>query len=160
MLTRIYSNDMSSLLEQISQDLNSAIKARDAVAVSTLRFLLSGLHNAKIAKGKDLTDDEVISEIAKGVKRHQESIVAYEAGGRVDLAEKEKTEMAILRKYQPAQLPAQEIEKIVDEVIAQFGAVGIGDLSKVMAAVMPKVKGKADGAVVSEIVKSRLSTNG
>jgi uncharacterized protein len=149
---------MSSLLGQISQDLNLALKARDEVSVSTLRFLLSGIHNAKIAKGSELSDPEVLTEIAREAKRHKESIEAFEKAGREELASKEKAELGILQKYLPEQLTEEEISKVVLKVIAEVGATGAGDIGKVMGIVMARVKGKADGGVVSEIVKGKLSS--
>lgn len=147
---------MTTLLDKLRADLVSAQKAQNTVAVSTLRFLLSGLHNAKIAKGGELTDDEVTGEIGREAKRHKESIAAYEAGDRQDLVEKEQAELAVLVKYLPEQLSGEEIAKIVDEVIGQLGASGGQDLGRVMSAVMVKVKGRASGGTVSDIVKQKL----
>jgi len=148
---------MANLLSRITWDLNSALKQKDEIRVSTLRFLIAGLGNARIAKGSDLDDDEVLEEIAKDAKRHRESIEAFEKGGRNDLVEKEKTELAILEEYLPEQLPESEIKKIVDEAIVNTHASAITDMGKVMAEVMPKVKGRADGSMVSAIVKAKLN---
>lgn len=147
---------MAGLLEKLKADLVDAQKKQDTVVVSTLRFLLSGLHNAKIAKGEDLTEDEVTSEIGREAKRHKESIAAYEAGGRQDLVEKEQVELSVFAKYLPQQLLGEEIAKIVDEVIDELGASGPQDLGRVMAAVMPRVKGRAEGGEVSRMVRERL----
>src|SRR5436190_1530791 len=95
---------MAALLEQLNSDLIEAQKARDTNKVNTLRFLLSQVHNVKIAKGSELNDQEVEGEIVKDVKRHRESIIAYEGGNRADLAEKEKTELTVLEKYLPEPL--------------------------------------------------------
>lgn len=145
------------LLEKINADLNSAVKARDQIVVSTLRLLLASLHNARIAKGADLTDEEVVGEIAKDVKRHRESIAAYEAGARADLVDKERKELEVLTKYLPSQLSGEEISKIVEGVIAQTRASDMADMGKVMSGVMAKVKGQADGSIVSRIVTEKLS---
>jgi len=145
------------LLDKINQELVEALKAHDETRVSTLRFLISGLKNARIAKGADLSDEEILAEIARDAKRHKESIDAYEKAERVELADKEKAELAILMSYLPVQLPETEISKIVDEVISETGAVTAGDIGRVMGAVMAKVKGQADGGVVSRIVKERLT---
>ena len=146
-----------SLVSTIEDDLNIALKGRDEVTVSTLRLLLSNLHNAKIAKGDELSDDEVIGEIFKDVKRHKESIEAYEKAQRAELASKETKELEILKKYLPVQMDEAQITQIVNEVIAQINPTGLADMGKVMAGVMAKVKGQADGAEVSRIVKASLS---
>jgi hypothetical protein len=146
-----------SLIDKIESDLNIALKGRDEVTVSTLRLLLSNLHNAKIAKGSKLNDDEVTGEISKDVKRHRESIEAYEKAQRSELVTKETKELEILREYLPAQLSEAQITQIVNEVIAQINPTGLADIGKVMAGVMAKVKGQADGAEVSRIVKASLS---
>src|SRR3989344_2558440 len=92
---------MNTFFEKISEDLVAALKGRDEVRVSTLRYLISKVNNAKIEKGSDLTDVEILNEINKEVKRHQESIDAYRAGGRQDLVDKEESELAILKSYLP-----------------------------------------------------------
>jgi len=146
-----------SLIDKINSDLNTALKRRDEATVSTLRFLLSNLHNAKIAKGAELTDDEAIGEISKDVKRHKESIEAYEKAERAELVAKEKKELEILMQYLPTQLSEAQISQVVDKVIVQINPAGLADMGKVMAGVMAEVKGQADGAEVSRIVKEKLS---
>jgi len=147
---------MAKLFDQISQDLNTALKQRDAARVSTLRYLISHLNNARIAKGGDLNDDNVTLEIVKDAKRHKESIEAFDKAKRQDLVNQESSQLKILEEYLPAQLNDNEIAKIVDETIALLGQVGLGDMAKVMGQVMAKVKDQADGAVVSGIVKEKL----
>ena len=137
--------------------MNTALKKRDEVTVSTLRLLLSNLHNAKIAKGSKLSDDEVTSEISKDVKRHRESIEAYEKAQRSELVTKETKELEILREYLPAQLSEAQITQIVNEVIVQINPTGLADTGKVMAGGMAKVKGQVDGAEVLRIVKEKLT---
>lgn len=146
-----------SLLSKITEELNKALKEKKEVKVSTLRFLISGLKNARIAKGSDLTDEEELSEVARDAKRHKESIEAYEKAGRNDLVDKEKLELEILKSYLPAQLSEEEVSNIVVEVISETGVSNISDMGKVIGAVMAKVKGQADGVVVSRIVKEKLS---
>jgi len=148
---------MAKLFDQISQDLNTALKQRDAARVSTLRYLISHLNNARIAKGGDLNDDNVTLEIVKDAKRHKESIEAFDKAKRQDLVNQESSQLAILEEYLPAQLNDNEIAKIVDETIALLGQVGLGDMAKVMGQVMAKVKDQADGAKVAEIVRNRLT---
>ena len=148
---------MAKLFDQISQDLNTALKQRDAARVSTLRYLISHLNNARIAKGGDLNDDNVTLEIVKDAKRHKESIEAFDKAKRQDLVNQESSQLKILEEYLPAQLKDEEIAKIVDETIALLGQVGLGDMAKVMGQVMAKVKDQADGAKVAEIVRNRLT---
>lgn len=148
---------MAKLFDKISQDLNTALKQKDPVRVSTLRYLISHLNNARIAKGGELTDEDVIGEIAKDVKRHKESIEAFEKANRQDLVSQESSQLSVLEEYLPAQLKDEEIAKIVGEAIVTLGQVGPGDMAKVMGQVMAKVKGQADGAKVAEIVKNKLT---
>jgi len=146
-----------ALLAKITEDLNKSLKGKDKMATSILRFLIAQVHNAKIKKGEDLEDEEVLAEIAKEVKRHKESIEAFEGGGRGDLAEKEKKELVILQSYLPEQLSEAEIAKIIEEQIAVAGATGSADAGRVIGQVMAKVKGQADGAIVAGLVKAKLS---
>lgn len=146
-----------SVFATITADLLQALKSREEAKVSTLRFLISNINNSKIAKGSELTDEEVTAEIAKDAKRHRESIGAFKAAGRDELAEKEQVELAILGTYLPEQMSDDEVAKIVEEAISQTNASTMADLGKVMGVVMGKVKGQADGTLVSKIVKEKLS---
>ena len=147
---------MAKLFDKISQDLNTALKQKDTTRVSTLRYLISHLNNARIAKGGDLIDDDITLEIAKDATRHKESIEAFDKAKRQDLVNQESSQLKILEEYLPAQLKDEEIARIVDETIALLGQIGPGDMAKVMGQVMAKVKDQADGAVVSGIVKEKL----
>jgi uncharacterized protein YqeY len=144
------------LLEQIQSDLKTALKMNDSLLVSTLRLLLSEIHNKKIEKQAELTEEEVIAVLRKEAKKRQESIEAYQKAGRQELADKESKELLILSKYLPQEMASQELEKVIKEVIAEVGAQGAGDFGKVMGRVMSKVKGQIDGAKVSEAVKKLL----
>lgn len=147
---------MSVLLGQINQDLIEAQKQKDELKVSALRFLIAGLHNAKIAKLEELSDEEVLLEIGKEAKRHKESIEAFERGGREDLVQKEAAELAILQKYLPQPLSDEELEKMVDEAISAIGASSSADLGRVMSAVLSSARARADGGKVAEMVKRKL----
>lgn len=147
---------MASLLDRINKDVNAALKAGDEVTVSTLRFLLAAIKNAQIEKRGELIEDEVLELVSKDFKRHKESIEAFEKGKRSDLVEKESKELKVLEKYLPLQMSDAEITKVVDEVVAK-GASTASDMGKVMGQVLAKVRGKADGAKVAEIVKQRLT---
>lgn len=145
------------LIDRLQEDLNRALKDRDEIAVSTLRMALSNLKNARIAKGADLTDDDAVAEISKDAKRHKESIAAFEAGGRDDLAEKEKRELEVLSKYLPVAFSDSELTKMVDEAISALGAGSISDLGRVVGAVMSSGGARADGARVSQIARAKLA---
>lgn len=148
---------MADLVDKIREDLDVALKGGDGVVVSTLRFLLSAVQNVQIEKKGDLDDEQVVEIIRKDAKEHKDSIEAFEKGERADLVQKETKELEVLEKYLPAQMPAADIEKIVDEVISATGATSIADMGKVMGQVMAKVKSRADGNVVSQIVKGKLA---
>lgn len=145
------------ILEQIQNDLKEAMKAGETDKVSALRFLLSQIKNREIDKRAELTDEEIVSVIAKQVKQRRESVEAFKQGGRDDLVVKEQAELDLLSKYLPQKMGQAELEKIVSGVISQTNASGISDFGKVMKEVMEKVKGQADGGSVSEIVKKQLA---
>lgn len=145
------------LLEKIREDMKSATKSRDLVALSALRMALSALKNREIELRKELDDAEVVRVISSLIKQRKESIELYEKGEREDLAEKERKEIEVLQKYLPPELSREELEKIVRETISEVGAASVKEMGKVMKAVMPKVAGRADGKVVSEMVRSILS---
>ncbi|MGB9667371.1 MAG: GatB/YqeY domain-containing protein [Thermosulfidibacteraceae bacterium] len=145
------------LKERISNDMKEAMKNKDSVKVSALRLLLSEIKNKEIDKRGDLSDEEILAVIQKAVKQREESIEHYRKGNREDLVEKEMRELEILKSYLPDSLSHEELERIIDETIKEVGALGIKDMGKVMKALMPKVKGRADGKVVNEKVRERLS---
>ncbi|TSC54100.1 MAG: hypothetical protein LiPW31_233 [Microgenomates group bacterium LiPW_31] len=144
------------LQDKIQADLKIALKAKDELRVSTLRLLLSETHNREIEKQTQLSDEDVVAVIHRGIKQRQEAIEAYQKGNRDDLIKKEQAELAILNKYLPQQMPSEELEKIVKEAISEVEASGPGDFGKVMGVVMGKVKGKAEGGVVAGVVKKLL----
>jgi hypothetical protein len=144
------------LLATIQNDLKTALKEKNELQVSTLRLLLAEIHNRQIEKQAELTEEDIVAVLRKEAKKRQESVEAYEKGGRQGLADKESKELLILSKYLPQEMSPQELEKIVKEVIVEVGAQGAGDFGKVMGGVMGKVKGQIDGAKVSEAVKKLL----
>ncbi len=147
-----------SLKERLQAELKEAMKARDAVKVSTLRLLGSLIKYKEIEAKKDLDDEGVLAVLSTAVKQRRESIEQYEKGNRPDLADKERAELAIIQGYMPAQLGRDEVAALVKETIAETGAAGAKDMGKVMKALMPKVKGKADGKLVNELVKELLGS--
>lgn len=145
------------LIEQIQEDLKRSMKAKDGNRVSVLRFLMSSIRNREIEKRNPLDDDEVLAEITSSAKRRRESIEAFKEGGRADLVAKEEAELAVLQEYLPEQLSPDEIRGMVQEVIEAVGASTAGDIGKVMKELMPRLRGKADGKLVNEIVRETLS---
>ena len=149
---------MDNLFAKIQLDLVESLKQKEEVKTSTLRLVISEVNNAKIKKGKDLEDEEILEVIKKEAKKRQESIAAFKQGERADLAEKEEKELAILKTYLPEPISDEELLKIVDSQISEVGARDMKDLGKVMSAVLSKVKGRAEGSAVAIIVKSKLSS--
>ncbi|MDZ7729130.1 MAG: GatB/YqeY domain-containing protein [Dehalococcoidia bacterium] len=148
---------MAPIQEQIQQDLNRALRERDAVSRDALRLLTTALNYARIESGKDLTDEDVLGVIQKQVKQRRESIAEYEKASRQDLADKERAEMEVFQRYLPEQATPEEIEAAAREVIASTGASSQRDMGKVMPVLTKKFSGRADGKQVSEIVRSLLA---
>ncbi len=146
-----------SLLDRLTEDMKSAMKAGAAVRLGTIRLLRGQIKDAAIDKRAELTDDEMLGVLANAAKKRREAIEAYRNAGRVDLAEKEEAELAVIQGYLPAALDTAEIETIIDRAIAEAGAQTIRDLGKVMPLVMNETKGRADGKMVSEMVRRKLS---
>jgi len=146
------------LIDRLTQDMKASMKARDTLRLDTLRLTLSEIKNARIEKGEDLTDEEVVQILRRGVKRREEVIDQYRQGGRDDLADKEASEAEILKEYLPQMLVGEDLEKAVDAAIAETGASSIKEMGKVMKAVMASHAGKVDGKRVQELVKARLSS--
>lgn len=144
------------LVQEINKDLIEAMKSKNELTLSTLRMLKSAIKNREIELGHSLSDQELGEMVAKSVKQRRESIVEYQKGDRADLVKKEQDEIKILEKYLPKQMDETEISKIVEEAIESTNANGLTDMGKVMGTIMPKVKGKADGTLVSKLVKEKL----
>lgn len=148
------------MIDKIQNDLKSAQLAKDELKVSTLRLLISEIKNSEIAKGPadvGLSDQDIISIVQKEVKKRAEAAAGFRSGGREEQAQKEESELAVLKEYLPAQLSTEELTKIVDGVITEVGASGIQDMGRVIGLVMGKVSGQADGGRVSAIVKQKLT---
>ena len=146
------------LEEKIFNDYKEAMKNRDTLKSSVLSFLRAAMMNAAIEKKKkNLDDNDCIAVIKKQVKQRQESIEQFQKGNRQDLADKEIKELGILKSYLPEELNEDEIKKIIEEAILSTGAAGIKDMGKVMKEVTAKIAGRADGKLVSDLVRERLS---
>lgn len=146
-----------SLLQDLTSDMVSAMKSRDKETLGVVRMLKAAVQNEQIEQGHDLTSDEEVAVMAREYKQRKESLEEFKQAGRQDLVEKTEAEMKIVKKYMPKQLSADDVKKIVADTIEQVGASSMKDFGKVMGAVMPKVKGKADGKLVNQTVKSELN---
>ena len=147
-----------SLKEQITADLTAAMKAQDAPRTSTLRMAKAAIQNREIEKGGVLDDDDMIKLLRSMVKQRRDSIEQFEKGGRQDLADKEKAEIEIIEAYLPQAASDAEIEAAVNEAISETGAASLKDMGKVMKAAQSRLAGRnADGRVISQIVKTKLS---
>ena len=148
-----------SLREQIVSDLTASMKAQDAGRTSTLRMVKAAIMNRRIEKGAELDDDEVQKLLRSLVKQRRDSIEQYEKAGRQELVDKEKAEIDVIEAYLPQAASAEEIEQAVVAAIAETGASSMKDMGKVMKAAQAALAGKnADGRVVSEVVKTKLTT--
>ena len=146
-----------SLKDKIISDLTAAMKAKDANRTSVLRMVKANLMNRQIEKGTDLTDEEVTKALQTLVKQRRDSVQQYEKAKRSELAEKEKTEITVIKDYLPNAATKEEIEKAVDEAITETGASSMKEMGAVMKATQAKLAGKtADGKMVSETVKTKL----
>jgi len=154
-----------ALKQQIQSNSTDALKSGNTEVLSTLRMLLASIsvkekdkrYKLKLEKDAELTDEEIIDTVSSEIKKRKDAITLYDQGNRPELAEKEKKEIEILKKYLPEQLSIEEIKKLVSESINKVGASEMKDMGKVMADLNPKVKGRADGGEVSKIVKELLS---
>jgi uncharacterized protein YqeY len=151
---------VSQLKDRLRADLTTAIKARDAVRSSTLRMALTAITNAEVSgkEARELTDEDVLGVLTSEGKKRREAAEAYDEAGRTEQAAKERAELAVLADYLPAQLAPDEIAALVTDAVESTGAreEGIRAMGKVMAALQPKVKGRADGAVVAAEVRRQL----
>ncbi|MFH1186724.1 MAG: GatB/YqeY domain-containing protein [Candidatus Levyibacteriota bacterium] len=145
--------------QQIKDELRESMFAKDELKTSVLRMLLSSLSYFEIQKGKgyEATDEDVLSAIQKEVKQRNDSIEQFKSAGRNELVKKEEKELEILKKYLPEQMSEEEIKKLVIDAISQTNASSMQDIGKVMGYLIPKTKGKADGSLVSKIVREKLS---
>ncbi len=147
------------LKEQLSEEIKVAMKMPDKLRLETLRTMRAVLMEREIEKrgsGQPVTPEDEMAVIMSAAKKRKESIEAFEKGGRQELAEQEKKELAIIQEYLPKQLGADDIAKVIEQVVAETGASGAGDFGKVMPLVMKQLKGKADGKLIQDMVKKRL----
>ena len=145
------------LKSQIIEDMKTAMRARDTQRLSAIRLVLASIKQKEIDERKDLTNQDVIGVIEKMIKQRRESISQYEQAARVDLAEVEKFELAVLQAYMPESLSESEVNAAVAAALTESGAQGMRDMGKVMGVLKNKLAGRADMSVVSSVVKARLS---
>lgn len=144
-------------LETINQDLKKAMLDRDELTLSVLRMLKSALKNTEISVGHELENLEVIAVLEKQAKQRRDSAEQYKNGGREELASKELNELQIIEKYLPQKMSKQDLDKVVCEVISELGTCTASDMGKIIKLVMGKTQGTADGRMVSEVVKEKIS---
>lgn len=142
----------------LQNDMKSAMKSQDSTRVGCLRMLIAEIKKREIDKRSALDESEIQKVISTLMKQRSESILAFEKGGRMDLADKEKAEMAVLKAYLPEQLSAEEVEKLVVAVIQETGAAGANDIGKVMKAALAKAEGRADGKLINELARKKLTS--
>ncbi len=143
--------------EKVDQEMIRAAKAKDKTRLSALRMLKSGLHNREIDLKRELGEAEFLQLLSSMVKQRKDSIEQFEKGGRTDLVEQEKAELTVIEEFLPSQLSEADLDAAIAEAIREVGATGIRDMGKVMKVLMPKVTGRADGKVVGDKVKARLT---
>jgi len=141
----------------MDQEMILAAKAKDKIRLSALRMLKSGLHNREIDLKRELNEVEFLQLLSAMVKQRKDSIEQFEKGGRTDLVEKESTELKVIQEFMPAPMSEADLDAMIAEAIRETGAASLRDMGKVMATLMPRVTGKADGKMVGEKVKARLS---
>ena len=146
-----------SLIARMEGDLTAAMKERDNVRRDALRLILSSLRSAEKELQRALSDEESLQVLQRERKKRVEAMEAFDAAGREEQADREEFELDVIEEFMPDQLSEDELEEIVDDVIAEVGATSIRDLGRVMADAMPRVSGRADGSVVSQLVREKLA---
>lgn len=145
-----------SLSERLNEDMKQAMKSQDKFKLSVIRMVKASIKNLEIDQHKTLDDNEVLDVISREIKQRKDSLQEFKQAGRDDLVQKLEAEIAILMEYMPQQLSEEEIKVIVQQTIQEVGATSKADMGKVMGALMPKVKGRADGKLVNQLVQQSL----
>ena len=148
--------DKNMLLQKLQSDLNIALKSKDALRLSVLRMILSALNYEQIEKQHDLNEEEIIAVLLRDAKKHRESIDSFKKANREDLWKKEELELAIIQTYLPAQMSAGDLKTEIGNIVSALSLEDKQNFGKVMSMVMVKLKGKADGALISGMVKEEL----
>jgi uncharacterized protein YqeY len=142
----------------LNREMVLAAKLKDKIRLSALRMIKAGVHNREIDLKRKMTDSEFMQMLSSMVKQRKDSIDQFKKGGREDLVEKEEAELKVIQQFMPVQISEEEIDAEIQKSIQEVGAVGIKDMGKVMKVLMPKLTGKADGKMVGDKVKERLSS--
>ena len=145
-----------TMKSRLDDDLRQAMRNRDTVRRDVIRYLRSEIRNQEIRVQKDLDDEGVVQVLSRQAQQRRDSIEAFAEANRADLVEKEQAELAIIMEYLPQQMTRDEISELVQQVVADVGATGPGDMGKVMSQIMPQVRGRAEGREVSSIVMDTL----
>jgi uncharacterized protein YqeY len=146
-----------SLLERLNNDMKQAMKNKEKDKLSVIRMIKASLQNEAIKLGKELSEEDELTILSREVKQRKDSLHEFDKAGRQDLVDKLRTELTFVELYLPKQLSEDELAEIVKETISEVGATSKAEMGKVMAAIMPKVKGKADGSLVNKLVQQHLS---
>ncbi|MDQ0269501.1 GatB/YqeY domain-containing protein [Cytobacillus purgationiresistens] len=146
-----------SLLERLNEDMKQAMRNKEKEKLTVIRMIKASLQNEGIKLGTELTADQELTVLSREVKQRKDSLHEFNKAGREDLVEKIRTELQYVDLYMPKQLSEEEVSKIVEETISETGASTKADMGKVMAAIMPKLKGKADGSLINKLVQQHLS---
>lgn len=148
-----------SILEQLNEDMKTAMRAKEREKLTTIRMIKASIQNEEIKKGQELDEEEVLAILSREKKQRLESYAEFEKAGREDLTEKLKVELEVVDQYLPEQLSDDEVRALVEESIEEVGAESMQDMGTVMSNVMPKLQGRADGSQVNTLVRELLSSN-
>ena len=146
-----------ALIDTLKEEQKLAMKAKDKIRLGTIRLALAAIKQREVDEQITLNDDDIIAVLTKMVKQRRDSVTQYEAAGRQDLAEVEQAEITVLEDFMPQALTEEEVAVLVEKAIAESGAAGMQDMSKVMAVLKPQIQGRADMGAVSKIVKAKLT---
>lgn len=146
-----------SFIDQLNQDMKQAMKDKDKKKLSVIRMLKAAIQNESIKLGKDLSEDDSLTVLSRELKQRKDSLQEFEKAGRQDLADAVREEIQVIDLYMPEQLSEEELQALINETIEALGATSKADMGKVMGAIMPKVKGKADGGTINRLVLEKLS---
>lgn len=149
---------MMGFNEKINREMVLAAKAKDKIRLSAIRMIKTGVHNREIDLKRKMTESEFLQMLSSMVKQRKDSIDQFQKGGREDLVEQEEAELKVIQEFMPAQMSEEEIAVEIEKAVQEVGAVSIKDMGKVMKVLMPKLTGKADGKIVGDKVKERLSS--
>lgn len=146
-----------SLSDRLNEDMKQAMRSQDKFRLSVIRMVRSAIKNIEIDQRRTLDDNEVLDILSREIKQRRDSLIEFDKAGRDDLADAVKAEIAVIADYLPQQLTEEELRTIVQETVHEVGASSKADMGKVMGALMPKVKGRADGKLVNQLVQESLS---